>query len=72
VSEDIFEEAQRDAKRLAGRIRAEDYEKLKRFWENKSYMQITFLLRNYGLEFKGITYLETLMEELEKQQKGIK
>jgi len=69
LPEDIFEEAQKDAEKLAGRIKAEDYEKLKKLWENKSYTQITFLLRNYGLEFKGITYLEVLIEELEKRVK---
>jgi len=68
VSEDIFEEAKKDARTLMERISNEDYEKLKRLWENKSYSQITFLLRNYGVEFKGITYLEILMEELKKMR----
>jgi hypothetical protein len=27
-------------------------------------MSIAFVLRKYGLEFKGITYMERLMEEL--------
>jgi len=68
VSEDIFDEALKDAKNLAGRISPDDYETLKRYWEKKSFTLIAFLLRRYGIEFKGITYLETLIDELIKMK----
>ncbi len=64
MSEDYFDEALRDAKVLAGRISPNDYESLKKYWRNKSFTLIAYMLRRYGLEFKGLTYLEILVGEL--------
>lgn len=64
MSLDYFEEALKDAKVLAGRISPDDYESLKRYWENKSFTMIAYMLRRYGMEFKGLTYLEILVNEL--------
>jgi len=66
VSTDYFEEAARDARILADKISLEDYENLKKYWRNKRYFLIASMIRRYGLEFKGLTYLENLMEELLK------
>lgn len=66
MSEDITEEASKDAERLAARIKPEDYELLKQHWQKKSFSSIVFMLRRYGIEFKGLTYLEFLVEELIK------
>jgi len=68
MSEDIYDEALKDAKILARRISPDDYKILKMYWEKKSYTQIAYKLRLYGLEFKGITYLEMLMNELIKMK----
>jgi hypothetical protein len=57
-------EVQKDASRLADTITSEDYEDVKKHWQTRSFMFIAFVLRKYGLEFKGITYMERLMEEL--------
>jgi len=59
-------EVQKDAKRLVDAISSEDYNAVKEHWRTRSFMSIAFVLRNYGLEFKGITYMERLMEELSK------
>jgi hypothetical protein len=59
-------EVQKDAKRLADSITTEDYEAAKEHWRTRSFMSIAFILRKYGLEFKGITFMEKLMEELTK------
>jgi ribosomal protein S25 len=59
-------EVQKDTKRLADSITNEDYEAVKEHWRTRSFMSIAFILRKYGLEFKGITYMERLMEELTK------
>ena len=64
MSEDYFDEALRDAKVLAGRISPNDYESLKKYWRNRSFTLIAYMLRRYGLEFKGLTYLEILVGEL--------
>jgi hypothetical protein len=64
MSEDYFEEALKDARVLARRISPDDYENLKKYWENKSYTFIAYMLRRYGIEFKGLTHLETLVNEL--------
>lgn len=64
MSEDYFDEALKDAKVLAGRISPDDYESLKKHWNNKSFTLIAYMLRRYGLEFKGLTYLEILVGEL--------
>ena len=64
MSLDYFEEALKDAKVLAGRIGPDDYESLKKYWENKSFTMIAYMLRRYGMEFKGLTYLEILVREL--------
>jgi len=66
VSEDFFDEALKDAKVLAGRINLDDYESLKTYWQSKSFTLIASMLRRYGIDFKGLTYLETLMDELFK------
>jgi len=59
-------EVQKDAERLVDAISSEDYEAVKEHWRTRSFMSIAFVLRKYGLEFKGITYMERLMEELSK------
>ena len=38
------------------------------YWEKKSYTLIAYMLRRYGLEFKGLTYLEALVSELIKMK----
>ena len=62
-------EVQKDAKRLANSMTSEDYEDVKEHWRTKNFMSIAFVLRKYGLEFKGITYMERLIEELSKLMK---
>ena len=59
-------EVQKDARRLANSMTSEDYEAVKEHWRTKNFMSIAFVLRKYGLEFKGITYMERLIEELSK------
>ena len=68
MSDDAFDEASRDAKNLLGRINADDYETLKQYWEKKSFTLIAYMLRRYGIEFKGLTYLERLVDELIKMK----
>lgn len=57
-------EVSRDAKDLAKRVSLDDYEGIRRLWQGKSYTSVAFMLRRYGLEFKGIGYMEILMNEL--------
>jgi len=64
MSEDISDEASRDAKNLLGRINPDDYQTLKQYWQKKSFTLIAYMLRRYGIEFKGLTYLERLVDEL--------
>jgi len=64
MSDDISDEASRDAKNLLGRINPDDYETLKQYWQKKSFTLIAYMLRRYGIEFKGLTYLERLVAEL--------
>ena len=64
MSDDISDEASRDAKNLLGRINPDDYETLKQYWQKKSFTLIAYMLRRYGIEFKGLTYLERLVSEL--------
>ena len=64
MSEDISDEASRDAKNLLGRINPDDYQTLKQYWQKKSFTLIAYMLRRYGIEFKGLTYLERLVAEL--------
>ncbi|MEM3013605.1 MAG: hypothetical protein QXI71_03130 [Candidatus Bathyarchaeia archaeon] len=66
MSEDYFSLGERDAKILARKISPEDYETIKVHWKNKNYTLIAYTLRKYGLDFKGLTYLETLINELIK------
>jgi len=66
MSEDYFTEGEKDAKILAKKISHEDYENLKVHWKNKNYTLLAYMLRRYGLDFKGLTYLETLVSELVK------
>ena len=70
---DISSEAIADAKVLAKKISMEDYMSIKRFWERRDYAFIAVILRRYGLDFKGVTYLEMLIDELmrEKEQKKV-
>ena len=68
MSDNYFDMAARDAEILAKRISLEDYESLKKYWENKSLTSIAFMLRRYGLEFKGLTYLEVLVSEVLKKK----
>ncbi len=70
---DISSEAIADAKVLAKKISMEDYMSIKRFWERRDYALIAVILRRYGLDFKGVTYLEMLIDELmrEKEQKKV-
>ncbi len=66
MSEDYFIAGEKDAKVLAKKISREDYENLKVHWKNKNYTMLAYMLRRYGLDFKGLTYLETLVNELVK------
>jgi len=66
MSEDYFTAGEKDAKVLAKKISREDYENLKVHWKNKNYTMLAYMLRRYGLDFKGLTYLETLVNELVK------
>jgi len=66
MSEDYYAIGERDAKILAKKISCEDYETLKVHWKNKNYTLLAFMLRRYGLDFKGLTYLETLVNDLIK------
>ena len=66
MSEDYFTAGEKDAKILAKRISREDYENLKVHWKNRNYTLIAYMLRKYGLDFKGLTYLETLVNEIIK------
>jgi hypothetical protein len=56
--------ASRDAKDLAKRMSLDEYDDLRSFWQRKRYATIAFVLRKHGLEFKGISYIEALMNEL--------
>jgi len=62
----VSEEIERDAENLARKISPDDYETIKLFWQKKRYAMIASKLRMYGVEFKGITYLEVLINELIK------
>jgi len=64
MSGDTSDEASRDAKNLLGRINPDDYRTLRQYWEKKSFTLIAYMLRRYGIEFKGLTYLERLVAEL--------
>jgi len=68
MSGDVFEEASRDAENLLGRISPDDYETLKQYRQKKSFTLIAYMLRRYGIEFKGLTYLERLVDELIKMK----
>jgi len=57
-------EVQKDAERLANAVSSEDYEALREHWRTRSFLSLAFLLKKYGLEFKGITYMEKLMEKI--------
>ena len=57
------DEVLREAKFLASRAKPEDIKQIKEFWEDKNYDLLVFILRRYGLEFKGITYTEELIKE---------
>ena len=58
------DELMREAKLLVDRMSRDDAEAIKKFWEEKSYGQIAFLLRSYGLEFKGLTYTDELIKQI--------
>jgi len=59
-----YDEDMKDARIFAKRISPDDYEILRKYWKNKSFTIIAFILRRYGLEFKGLTHLETMVKEL--------
>ena len=59
-------EVLKKAKLLADRIKDEDLEMIKRFWEERNYDVLTIILRKYGLEFKGIVYIQELIKEFLK------
>jgi|GEM_PF-2410720 hypothetical protein len=59
-------EVQKDAERLMNVVSPEDYEALREYWQTRSFLSLAFLLKKYGLEFKGITFTERLMEELSR------
>jgi hypothetical protein len=58
------EELKKDVKRLAKSMSREDYKAVKEHWRTRSFASIAVVLRKYGLEFKGITYMERLVSEL--------
>mgnify|MGYP001146696680 CR=1 FL=1 len=68
MSEEIIDEATNDARNLADRINPDDYTTLKLYWQKKSFASIAFMLRKYGIEFKGLTHLEVLVGELIKMK----
>lgn len=59
-------EVLKDAIRLACSLTEEDYEAIKEHWRTKSLLSFASILRKYGIDFKGITYMERLMNELSK------
>jgi len=62
-------EVLKDAETLATKISLEDYQSITRFWQSRSFASVASVLRKYGLEFKGITYMEALMNELLRMRK---
>jgi len=64
-------EVRKDAERLMNALSSEDYEAIKEHWRTRSFLSLAFLLKKYGLEFKGITYTERLMEELSKLRQKV-
>lgn len=66
--EDVFDEAFRDVKKLIKRISSYDYKTLNMYLEKKSFTLIAYMLRRYGIEFKGLTHLETMVSELIKMK----
>lgn len=70
MSEDIVDEALKDARILAKRFRPDDYAVLQQYWQRRNFDLIAFMLRRYGIEFKGVTHLEILVEELIKIREG--
>ncbi len=59
-------EIKKDAERLSCSLTTEDYEAIKKYWQTKSLLSFASILRKYGIDFKGITYMERLMNELSK------
>ncbi len=64
-------EVRKDAERLMNALSSEDYEAIKEHWRTRSFLSLAFLLKKYGLEFKGITYTERLIEELSKLKQKV-
>ena len=64
------EELKRDIKRLAKSISRDDYDLVKELWRTRSFMSLAVMLKKYGLEFKGITYMERLISELTKMKEN--
>jgi len=58
------DEVLREATILARRMVERDVVSIMRFWRDKDYHMIAFMLKRYGLEFKGIIYTEELIKEL--------
>lgn len=59
-------EVKKDAERLAYSLTTEDYEAIQKYWRTKSLLSLASILRKYGIDFKGLTYMERLMDELSK------
>jgi len=68
MSDDIAEEASKDAEKLVKKIIPDDYAALKIHRQKRNFAVIAFMLRKYGIEFKGLTYLELLVDELIKMK----
>lgn len=68
------DELMREAKLLADRISGDNTGLIGKYWEEKNYWLVAFLLKKYGLEFKGITYTEELIRQFQRiiaERKGL-
>lgn len=66
MSQDVVEEASKDAENLFRRVHPDDYASLKLQWQKKNFYLIAFILKRYGIDFKGLTYMEVLVDKLIK------
>ena len=62
-------EVLREVEHLANRISVNDYEAVCNFLMSRSFTSIAYILKKYGLTFKGLTHMETLIRELIKRMK---
>lgn len=58
------DEVLREAELLAKRVIKKDLELIRKFWEDKNFYYIAYVLKKYGLEFKGIIHTDYLIKEL--------